>query len=232
MANERILIVEDDRSTLRMLAESVEAAGYRASVAQTAAGAVAAARAQQPDVIVLDLVLPDRSGLEVCRELRGGASTDGVPIIMVTALGEPADKVSGLDLGADDYMVKPVDIPELLARIRALLRRHQSGQGEGSTAIAVDGFVIQPERLSVKRDGSVAVQLTALEFKLLYQLAARPDEIFSRQQLQSLVWGQEHGNTERAVDVLVNRLRGKLDALPKGSSIVRTVRGVGYRFRG
>ena len=232
MANERVLIVEDDRSTLRMLAESVEAAGYRANVERTAAAGVASARAQRPDLIILDLVLPDRSGLEVCRELRGSAATDGVPIIMVTALGEPADKVSGLDLGADDYMVKPVDIPELLARIRALLRRHQSGAGDGATAITVDGFVIQPERLSVGRNGSEAVQLTALEFKLLYQLASRPDETFSRHQLQTLVWGQEHSNTERAVDVLVNRLRGKLDALPEGGSIVRTVRGVGYRFRG
>jgi DNA-binding response OmpR family regulator len=231
---ERILIVEDDLSTLRMLAASVEQAGYRVVAEQTAAAALAQARREHPDLIVLDLLLPDENGLEVCRSLRALDETRSIPILMVTSLDKPSDKVSGLDQGADDYMVKPVDVTELLARIRALLRRRlwEPESGNGGAAITLDGFVIQPDRLAVTRDGSGAVQLTALEFKLLYQLASRPDETFSRAALQALVWGNGQGNTERAVDVLVNRLRSKLGELPGGTGIVRTVRGVGYRFRG
>jgi len=231
---ERILIVEDDLSTLRMLAASVEQAGYRVIAEQTAAAALDLARREHPDLIVLDLLLPDESGLAVCRSLRALGETRSIPILMVTSLDKPSDKVSGLDQGADDYMVKPVDVTELLARIRALLRRSQREpeSSNGGAAICLEGFVIQPDRLAVTRDGSGAVQLTALEFKLLYQLASRPDETFSRSALQALVWGNGPGNTERAVDVLVNRLRGKLAELPGGAGIVRTVRGVGYRFRG
>ncbi len=231
---ERILIVEDDLSTLRMLAASVEQAGYAVLAEQTAAAALTLARLEHPDLIVLDLLLPDESGLEVCRSLRQADATRSIPILMVTSLDKPSDKVSGLDQGADDYMVKPVDVTELLARIRALLRRRlrEPDGGNGGAAIALEGFVIQPERLCVVREGSAPVQLTALEFKLLYQLASRPDEVFSRGALQALVWGGGQGNTERAVDVLVNRLRGKLSALPGGGGIVRTVRGMGYRFRG
>ena len=229
---ERILIVEDDLSTLRMLAASVEQAGYGVLAEQTAASALALARKEHPDLIVLDLLLPDESGLAVCRSLRELGETCAIPILMVTSLDKPSDKVSGLDQGADDYMVKPVDITEMLARIRALLRRRRSAAGDGGAAISLEGFIVQPDRLCVSREGSSPVQLTALEFKLLYQLASRPDETFSRNSLQELVWGSGQGNTERAVDVLVNRLRSKLGELPGGSAIVRTVRGVGYRFRG
>jgi len=228
---ESILIVEDDPSTLRMLGASLEQAGYRVLPEKTATAALEVACREHPDLIVLDLLLPDQNGLAVCRALRAREETRGIPIIMVTALDKTSDKVSGLDQGADDYMVKPVDVTELLARIRALLRRrHGELEGDGK-AIAIDGFTIQPEQLCVRRATSGPVLLTALEFKLLYQLASRPDETFSRQALQSLVWGTGQGNTERAVDVLINRLRAKLSSLPGGGEIVRTVRGVGYRFR-
>lgn len=229
---ESILIVEDDPSMLRMLEASLEQAGYRVLPEKTATAALEVARRELPDLIVLDLLLPDQNGLAVCRTLRGAEETRGIPIIMVTSLDKTSDKVSGLDQGADDYMVKPVDVTELLARIRALLRRHHREPDGDGPAIAIDGFTIQPEQLSVRRAGSAPVQLTALEFKLLYQLASHPEETFSRQALQALVWGSGQGNTERAVDVLINRLRGKLSSLPGGGEIVRTVRGVGYRFRG
>ncbi len=235
MADETILIVEDDPSTLRMLAMSVEKAGYRVLTAENAASAIEQAREKRPELVVLDLMLPDSSGLDVCRSLREEPETQGMSLIIVTALGEQSDKIYGLEVGADDYMVKPVDVPELLARIRALFRRHHRRQragdnGRGVPSIEVGGFRIQPERLSVSKDDR-SIQLTALEFKLLYQLASKPQETFSRSDLQALVWGEEQRNTERAVDVLVNRLRGKLDRLAGGGVLVKTVRGVGYRFR-
>lgn len=230
MANETIMIVEDDRTTLSMLCASVEKAGYRVVAGETGEKALALAKKERPDLLVLDLLLPDGSGLDVCKALRNEPQTQAIPIIMVTALGEQSDKVYGLDVGADDYMVKPVDVPELLARIRAVFRRKTAGKaGNGHTELQVEGFTIQPDQLSVCRDGR-SVQLTALEFKLLYQLAARPKDAFSRTDLQELVWGGSHGNTERAVDVLVNRLRGKLEMLAGGDAIVKTVRGIGYRF--
>ncbi|MBN2169968.1 MAG: response regulator transcription factor [Candidatus Krumholzibacteriota bacterium] len=234
MANERILIVDDDPQTLRMLSVSVEKAGYEVMPAETGEEALRLAKEEGPDLVVLDLVLPDSSGLEVCRELREAPETQGIPLIMVTALGEQSDKIYGLEVGADDYMVKPIDVPELLARIRALFRRQQlameagEGNGRGGT-LELGGFSIQPERLSVMREDK-SVTLTALEFKLLYQLASKPEETFSRTELQQLVWGDDQRNTERAVDVLVNRLRSKLEKLPGGDAIVKTVRGVGYRF--
>ncbi len=230
MANESIMIVEDDQSTLLMLSNSVEKAGYNVLIGETGEQALAIAREERPDLIVLDLLLPDGNGLDVCKSLRASNDTQGIPIIMVTALGEQSDKVYGLDVGADDYMVKPVDVPELLARIRALFRRRQRvGENGNRSIIEVDGFTVLPEHLSVSK-GEQSVQLTALEFKLLYQLAAKPKEAFSRTDLQEQVWGTGHGNTERAVDVLVNRLRSKLESLPGGDKIVKTVRGIGYRF--
>ncbi len=230
MANKSIMIVEDDESTLHMLGASVEKAGYSVLLGETGEDALAIAREKHPDLIVLDLLLPDSSGLDVCRSLRSDTETQGIPIIMVTSLGEQSDKVYGLDVGADDYMVKPVDVPELLARIRALFRRRQQSDENGNRKTPeVGGFTVQPEHLSICQDGQ-SVQLTALEFKLLYQLANNPRNAFSRSELQELVWGTGHGNTERAVDVLVNRLRSKLESLPGGLGIVKTVRGIGYCF--
>ncbi|MCP4546145.1 MAG: response regulator transcription factor [bacterium] len=235
MSNECILIVDDDPSTLKMLTASVQKAGYRVLASETGEEALKVAQAESPDLMVLDLVLPDTGGLEVCRALRDEPETANLPIIMVTALGEQSDKIYGLEVGADDYMVKPVDVPELLARIRALFRRQQRKiEMEGSeirtTNLELDDFLIQPERLSVSKDDA-SVQLTALEFKLLYQLASHAEDSFSRSDLQELVWGKDQKNTERAVDVLVNRLRGKLETLPGGNAIVKTVRGLGYRFK-
>ncbi len=230
MSNKSIMIVEDDLSMQHMLAASVEKAGYSVLVGETGEEALSLALDQRPDLIVLDLLLPDGNGLDVCKSLRSHTDTQGIPIIMVTSLGEQSDKVYGLDVGADDYMVKPVDVPELLARIRALFRRKQKGDENGNRkALEVNEFTVLPEHLSVSREGR-SVQLTALEFKLLYQLACSPHTAFSRAELQELVWGTGHGNTERAVDVLVNRLRSKLESLPGGMNIVKTVRGIGYCF--
>lgn len=235
MANESILIVDDDPTTLQMLTTSVAKAGYRVLAAKSGEEALRLSLEHKPDLVVLDLLLPDTSGLEICRQFLEEPETQGMLIIMVTALGEQSDKIYGLEVGADDYLVKPVDVPELLARIRALFRRHQL-RGEQETSHSVppsmelDGFSVKPEQLSVDKGGKSS-QLTALEFKLLYHLAASPDETFDRARIQELVWGNNQRNTERAVDVLVNRLRSKLEQLPGGDKIVKTVRGIGYRFR-
>ncbi len=238
MANEKILIVDDDPTTLAMLTTSVGKAGYQVISAESGEGALRMALEHKPDLVVLDLLLPDTSGLEICRQLLEEPETQGMLIIMVTALGEQSDKIYGLEVGADDYLVKPVDVPELLARIRALFRRHQL-RGEQEAAMAahmatpsmdLDGFSVKPEQLSVGKGGK-STQLTALEFKLLYHLASNPDETYDRAKIQEMVWGANQRNTERAVDVLVNRLRSKLEQLPGGDKIVKTVRGIGYRFR-
>jgi DNA-binding response OmpR family regulator len=235
MATEKILIIDDDPTTLRMLTVGLQKAGYDVIGGETGEAALTLAREEKPDLLILDLVLPGTSGLEVCRELRDEPETANLAIIMVTALGEQSDKIYGLEVGADDYMVKPIDVPELLARMRALFRRHQrrAEQSESefrTVALELAGFSIQPEYLSVSKGGKSA-QLTALEFKLLYQLANNPDGTFSREDLQQSVWGEGQKNTERAVDVLVNRLRSKLEKLDGGDAIVRTVRGIGYRFQ-
>jgi two-component system alkaline phosphatase synthesis response regulator PhoP len=235
MANECILIVDDDPITLTMLTTSVAKAGYGVLSAKSGEEALRLSLEHKPDLVVLDLLLPDTSGLEICRQLLEEPETQGMLIIMVTALGEQSDKIYGLEVGADDYLVKPVDVPELLARIRALFRRHQlNAEQEPSQTVPpsmdLDGFSVKPEQLSIGKGGKAA-QLTALEFKLLYHLASKPDETYDRAQIQEMVWGNNQRNTERAVDVLVNRLRSKLEQLPGGDKIVKTVRGIGYRFR-
>ncbi len=235
MANESILIVDDDPTTLQMLMTSVGKAGYNVLSAESGEEALRLSLEHKPDLVVLDLLLPDTSGLEICRQLLEEPETQGMLIIMVTALGEQSDKIYGLEVGADDYLVKPVDVPELLARIRALFRRHKlksdhDGASSAPPSMELDGFSVKPEQLSVDKGGKSS-QLTALEFKLLYHLASSPDETFDRARIQELVWGNNQRNTERAVDVLVNRLRSKLEQLPGGDKIVKTVRGIGYRFR-
>jgi two-component system alkaline phosphatase synthesis response regulator PhoP len=231
--NEKILLIEDEPQTLHMLARSVEKAGYQVLTAANGEDGLRLARSEAPALVVLDLILPDTNGLEICRALRESPDTEGVLLIMVTAMGDQDDKIHGFELGADDYMVKPVDVNELLARILALLRRRpRPGVGDGDAAVlALDGFTIDSRRLCVHK-GDARVQLTALEFKLLYQLASQPDQTFSRAALQELVWSGDQANSARTVDVLVNRLRTKLARLEGGAGLVRTIRRLGYRFRG
>jgi two-component system phosphate regulon response regulator PhoB len=229
----RVLVVEDEADLQAVLEYNLKAAGYDVLVAGDAAQGLALAREQRPDLVLLDLMLPDASGLEVCRTLKGEAETRDIQVMMVTAKGEEIDRVVGFELGADDYVVKPFSTRELLLRVQAVLRRRQ-GRGEaGGEAQADEGASIRFGCLVVDRDAhrvfvnGAEVQLTALEFKLLGTLYDRRDRVQSRGTLLEDVWDASAEMATRTVDTHVKRLREKLG--PAGDYI-ETVRGVGYRF--
>jgi two-component system, OmpR family, response regulator len=218
----RVLLVEDEPKMSALLGGGLREEGILADTAATGAEGIWAARENAYDAIVLDVMLPDLDGFDVCRRLR--AADVPTPILMLTARGTVADKVSGLDAGADDYLVKPFAFEELLARLRALLRRGPVGR---SAVLAVGDLHIDPVQRRVWR-GEHEVVLTAQEFALLHTLARRPGQVLSREQLVHLAWdiaGEQHSNI---VDVCVRGLRNRVDR-PFGRHSVQTVRGVGYR---
>ena len=230
MAGERILIVEDEPAVARGLEYGLESEGFVALWAETGRQALDLARGQDPHLILLDLRLPDISGFDVCRQLR--AEGKRMPILMLTARDEEMDKVLGLELGADDYVVKPYSLRELISRIRALLRR---AYGDLAAAAEVGRVVfgeveLDLEQLAVTRQGQ-PVPLTPTEFRLLRYLVAHPNRPFSREALVEAVWGYDSsvGNL-RTVDVHMRHLRAKLEADPASPRWLVTVRGVGYKF--
>jgi DNA-binding response OmpR family regulator len=220
----QILVVEDDGRIADLVARNLQAAGYRCVLAADGDRALAEFRRAKPALVVLDLGLAGIDGLEVTRRLRRESD---VPILMLTARTTESDKLLGLEVGADDYVTKPFSTAELVARVRALLRR-SSGQ-LAERRIEVGGLSIDPERRSVERDGR-PVTLTTLEFDLLYFLAARPGRVFSRDALMEQVWGSDRVVDERSIDSLVSRLRRKLDGDASGPRYLQTVWGAGYRF--
>jgi DNA-binding response OmpR family regulator len=220
----QILVVEDDGRIADLVARNLQAAGYRCVLAADGDRALAEFRRAKPALVVLDLGLAGIDGLEVTRRLRRDSD---VPILMLTARTTESDKLLGLEVGADDYVTKPFSTAELVARVRALLRR-SSGQ-LAERRIEVGGLSIDPERRSVERDGR-PVTLTTLEFDLLYFLAARPGRVFSRDALMEQVWGSDRVVDERSIDSLVSRLRRKLDGDAAGPRYLQTVWGAGYRF--
>jgi len=230
MSKERILIVEDEPAVARGLEYGLIAEGFDVLWADTGQKALDYARSQHPHLILLDIRLPDISGFDVCRQLR--AEGERMPILMLTARDEPIDKVLGLELGADDYVVKPYDLRELIARIRALLRRaygelSQTAQGK---QITFGDVVIDLEQLHVFRDGK-PVFLTPTEFRLLRYLAERPRRPVSRAELIEAVWGYDSDiGSDRTVDVHIRHLREKLEADPANPRWIVTMRGVGYAF--
>jgi two-component system phosphate regulon response regulator PhoB len=228
MARERILVVDDEEDLLELVDYNLSKEGYRVTTVATGEEAVARARADVPDLIVLDLLLPSIDGLDVCKLLRNDARTRNVPIIMLTAKAEEADVVTGLEVGADDYLTKPFSPRVLLARIKAVLRRRKAQQNpDKDSALRVHELVIHPGRHEVLADGRPLV-LTYTEFKLLHFLAQRPGWAFSRTQIVDAVKGDDYPVTERSVDVQVAGLRKKLGEYGK---YIETVRGVGYRFK-
>jgi DNA-binding response OmpR family regulator len=230
MARERILVVEDEYAVARGLEYGLTRAGFEVLLADTGRRALELARSQDPHLILLDIRLPDISGFDVCRQLRA----DGLrqPILMLTARDEELDKVLGLELGADDYVVKPYSLRELTSRIRALLRR---AYGELATTSVGDrirfGDVeVDLEHLRVTRQGRT-VDLTPTEFRLLRHLVTHPDRPFSRSSLIEAVWGYESDvGSDRTVDVHIRHLREKLEDDPGDPHWLVTVRGVGYKF--
>jgi DNA-binding response OmpR family regulator len=230
MAGERILIVEDERAVARGLEYGLTSEGFTVLWADTGQRALELARSQNPHLILLDIRLPDVSGFDVCRQLR--AEGKRMPILMLTARDEEVDKVLGLELGADDYVVKPYSLRELLSRIRALLRRTYGDLADVSKEerLTFGEIEVDLERLQVYRQGRL-VNLTPTEFRLLRYLVANPDRPFSREALIEAVWGydSEVGN-ERTVDAHMRHLRQKLEDDPSNPRWFVTVRGMGYKF--
>ena len=226
MSRERILVVDDEEDLLELVNYNLSREGFRVECVATGEAALAAARKNLPDLIVLDLLLPSVDGLEICRRLKADEKTKHIPIIMLTAKSEEADMVSGLELGADDYMTKPFSPRVLLARVKAILRR-KAKQSADDAVVQIRELVIHPGRHEVLIQGK-PIELTYTEFRLLHHLARRPGWAFTRSQIVDAVKGADYPVTERSVDVQVAGLRKKLGDLGR---YIQTVRGVGYRFK-
>lgn len=226
-----VLIVDDERPIVDILKYNLEKDGYTTIEAYDGAQALELAISQNPDIILLDVMLPKMDGFEVCRKVR--EKRPSVPILMLTAREEEVDKVLGLELGADDYITKPFSVRELMARVKANLRRSNVEQpevsNEVSSSINAGRIVINLDRYEVSRDGKV-VDLTLREFELLKFLATQPDKVFTREMLLEKVWGYEYYGDVRTVDVTIRRLREKIEDDPSMPNFIVTKRGVGYCF--
>lgn len=222
--DERVLLVEDDPAISEITARGLGRAGFQVAREQDGRQSVVTFREGDYDLVVLDVMLPSLDGLEVCRQIR---SRSPVPILMLTAKTETADVVLGLEAGADDYVTKPFEMPELVARARALLRRVAGGSE--SEVIAVGDLEIDVAGHKVSRDG-VQVDLTATEFKLLVTLARHAGQVMTREMLLELVWDYDYLGDSRVVDMAIKRLREKVDEAASHDRLIQTVRGVGYRL--
>lgn len=226
MANAKILIADDDKNICELLRLYLVKEGYDVCMAYDGEAAVAQFEKEKPTLVLLDIMMPGIDGWEVCRRIR---AKDNTPVIMLTAKGETFDKVLGLELGADDYVVKPFDAKEIVARIKAVLRRcapPAEGQAEG--VITYDGLSVDLTRYELKVDGKIA-EAPPKELELLYYLASHPNRVFTRDQLLDEVWGFEYYGDSRTIDVHVKRLREKLEGAG-GNWNLKTVWGVGYKF--
>jgi DNA-binding response OmpR family regulator len=219
-----IAVLDDEADILELLKVNLQKAGLRFQEFQEADGLFRYLEREKPDLILLDLMLPDTDGLEVCRHIRKSENLAGIPIIMLTARGDESDKVVGLELGADDYVTKPFSVKELVARIHAVLRR--PGGGEASRRIVVGALVIDLDKFEVTADG-VKVDLTATEFKILQLLASRRGRVFTRDQILDHLWGQGKAVIDRTIDVHIRNLREKLGG---AAALIKNIRGVGYKL--
>jgi two-component system, OmpR family, alkaline phosphatase synthesis response regulator PhoP len=233
MIRQSVLVVEDEDDIRELVSYNLLKDGYQVAGVASGEDVLKAVESKPPDLILLDIMLPDMDGLKVCHKLKGDPRFDSIPIIMLTAKGEEADIVAGLNMGADDYITKPFSPKVLLARVQAVLRRAESDrqllpeEEEETEIVEIRDLVIHPGRHEVSVGGE-SVELTATEFKLLHLLAQRPGWVFTRQQILDGVHGDNYAITDRAVDVQIVGLRRKLGAV---GSYIETVRGVGYRFK-
>jgi len=227
MSEDKILIVDDEKDILELIGYNLEKEGYKILKALSGETALRSSRSENPDLILLDLMLPGIDGLDVLKKLKKDAKTTNIPTILLTAKGEEADIVAGLELGADDYITKPFSPRVLLARIRAALRRQKEETVDLQSVIHIHDLEIHPGRRSVTVKGS-PVELTFTEFQILFLLARRPGWVFTRSQIVDGIRGDDYPVTDRSVDVQIVGLRKKLG--PSGKYI-ETVRGVGYRIK-
>jgi len=225
--SKRILIVEDEQDLVRLLKYNLDKEGFRVNAISDGSLVMAEMRREEPDLLVLDLMLPGMDGLEICRQVRRHDRYSSIPILMLTARSDEADRVVGLEIGADDYVTKPFSMRELIARVRALLRRREPLAQRNS--VQRGNLTIDPSAHAVSVAGR-QVELSALEFRLLHHLASHPGLVFSRDQLLDRVWGNDRSVTPRSVDVYIRRVREKIEEEPQKPAYLQTVHGVGYRF--
>lgn len=226
MPHEHVLLIEDDEDIRELILHNLSREGYRVSAAITGEDGLQKTRQETFECILLDIMLPGMNGLEVCRQLKKNSKTQQIPIIMVTAKGEESDIVTGLELGADDYIIKPFSPRVLVARVRSTLRRKSREAYNGSTVLTVNNLEIHPGRHEVAVAGK-KIDLTFMEFQVLHLLASQPGWVYTRSQIIDNVRNDNYPVTDRSVDVVIVGLRKKLG---DEGSMIETVRGVGYRF--
>lgn len=227
MTKKSVLVVDDEPDILELVSYNLLKDGYAVRPATSGEEGLRIARSERPDLIVLDLMLPGTDGLEICRMLKSDAKTRDIPVVMLTAKGEEADVVTGLEIGADDYLTKPFSPKILLARVKAALRKNTTPVPDEHAKIRIYEFVLDPARFEVLIEGK-PVALTLTEFRVLHFLARQPGWVFTRYQIVDAVKGEDYPVTDRSVDVQIVGLRKKLGDYGK---YVETVRGVGYRFK-
>jgi len=221
----KIVLIEDDADLFALLKYNLEKEGFALVGAQTGKGAIDLCRRERPDLILLDIMLPDSDGLDICKGIRQHADLAHIPVIFLTARASETDRIVGLELGANDYIVKPFFVRELIARIKIHFR------GQAAPNRSLKSGPLELDRASCRvRLGGAEIALTATEFRLLEFLMSRPGIVFSREQLLDAVWGHDRAVTDRTVDVYILRLRQKIEADPANPSFIRSVRGFGYSF--
>lgn len=224
----RVLIIEDDRDIVELVRYNLEKEGYQVTATSDGMAGLAQIQKSPPDLLLLDLMLPKLNGLEICKAVRRNETLNRLPILIISARGEEADRVIGLELGADDYVTKPFSPRELVARVKALMRRVQPIDSQ-EKAIEAGALRIDPASYRVTREGQ-SLPLSTLEFRLLFYLASRPNRVFSRDHLLDAVWGTGRYVTPRSVDVYIRRLREKIEIDPEEPVHLKTIRGAGYLF--
>ena len=220
-----VALIEDDTDLFALLKYNFENEGFRTVGSQTGKDAIELCRRERPDVVILDIMLPDSDGIDICRQLRANPDLARTPVIFLTARASESDRILGLELGANDYVVKPFSVRELIARVRNQMR----APAPSARVLRCDGLELERDSCRVRLHGK-QLTLTATEFRLLEFLMSRPGVVFSREQLLDYVWGMDRAVTDRTVDVHILRLRQKVEADPASPALIRSVRGFGYLF--
>lgn len=225
MSNNKVLIVDDDENIVELIRMYFEKEGFSTVTANNGVKAVELFKSEAPSIVILDVMMPEMDGWQVCREIR---RVSNIPIIMLTAKGETFDKVLGLELGADDYMVKPFETKELIARVKAVLRRSETKETSAEKEIVFPGLMVNLSNYELKINGEIT-EIPPKELELLYFLASNPNRVFTREQLLEEVWGFDYFGDSRTVDVHIKRLREKIEGVEANWQL-KTVWGVGYKF--